>query len=82
MFGFLFRSKRDAPMQGDSASSALIQLTGVSKSYATPAGEFHALKGIDLQIGGGEFVAIIGKSGSGKSDAEQHDHRHRPPDAG
>ena len=67
MLNFLFRPKTKTQTQADGASSALIHLTGVSKSYATPAGEFHALKGIDLQIGGGEFVAIIGKSGSGKS---------------
>jgi putative ABC transport system ATP-binding protein len=52
-------------MQGD--SQALISMRGVTKSYATPAGEFQALKGIDLEIATGEFVAVIGKSGSGKS---------------
>ena len=46
---------------------ALIALRGVSKRYATPAGEFAALSGIDLEIGKGEFVALRGKSGSGKS---------------
>ena len=46
---------------------ALIALRGVSKRYATPAGEFTALSGIDLAIGKGEFVALRGKSGSGKS---------------
>ena len=46
---------------------ALIALRGVSKRYATPAGEFTALSGIDLEIGKGEFVALRGKSGSGKS---------------
>jgi len=39
----------------------------VTKSYATPAGEFQALKGVDLHVARGEFVAVIGKSGSGKS---------------
>ena len=46
---------------------ALIALRGVNKRYATPAGEFTALSGIDLEIARGEFVALRGKSGSGKS---------------
>ncbi len=45
----------------------LIDLRGVQKAYATPAGDFLALKDINLQIGEGEFVAVLGKSGAGKS---------------
>jgi putative ABC transport system ATP-binding protein len=42
-------------------------LRGVVKTFENAAGQFTALKGIDLQVGTGEFVSIIGKSGSGKS---------------
>jgi putative ABC transport system ATP-binding protein len=45
----------------------LIQLTGLNKTYETPAGAFSALRDVDLTVGAGEFVAIVGKSGSGKS---------------
>jgi putative ABC transport system ATP-binding protein len=46
---------------------ALIKLNDVSKVYKTDAGDFPALKKIDLCFGEGEFASIMGKSGSGKS---------------
>jgi ABC-type lipoprotein export system ATPase subunit len=53
----------------DASSSPewMVDLRQVQKYYSSAAGDFHALKGIDLQIRPGEFVSIIGKSGSGKS---------------
>jgi putative ABC transport system ATP-binding protein len=45
----------------------LIDLNNVVKIYETDAGEFVALKGVDLEVGRGEFVSVVGKSGCGKS---------------
>ena len=45
----------------------LVDLRDVVKVYATAAGEFRALKEINMQVGEGEFVGIVGKSGAGKS---------------
>ena len=45
----------------------LISLRGVTKTYGDGATAFQALKGIDLDIEGGDFVAVMGPSGSGKS---------------
>src|SRR5690242_7288885 len=47
--------------------SSMIDLRSVDKYYQSAAGDYHALKSIDLCICAGEFVSIIGKSGSGKS---------------
>lgn len=48
-------------------SESMIEMQGIVKTFKTPAGEFTALKSVDLTIWRGEFVSIIGKSGSGKS---------------
>jgi putative ABC transport system ATP-binding protein len=45
----------------------LISLRGITKRFGEGAAAFQALKGIDLDIGSGDFVAIMGASGSGKS---------------
>ncbi|MFD0895342.1 ABC transporter ATP-binding protein [Luteolibacter ambystomatis] len=45
----------------------LIELRGLTKTYGKGDAAFQALKGINLEIHQGEFVAIMGHSGSGKS---------------
>ncbi len=45
----------------------MIVLDSVHKSYVTGTNSLHVLKGIDLEIGAGEFVSVMGSSGSGKS---------------
>lgn len=45
----------------------VIRVAGLGKSYETAAGLFPALKGVDLDVRPGEFIAIMGPSGSGKS---------------
>jgi putative ABC transport system ATP-binding protein len=45
----------------------LIELEGITKTFGSGAAAFQALKGVDLTIMRGEFVAVMGPSGSGKS---------------
>jgi putative ABC transport system ATP-binding protein len=49
------------------AAAPVIECHGVVKDYVTDAGTLHVLKGVDLVVRPGEFVAIMGPSGSGKS---------------
>jgi putative ABC transport system ATP-binding protein len=48
-------------------ASPLIELIGIDKDYVTEAVVVRALRGVNITIRRGEFVAIIGQSGSGKS---------------
>src|SRR5258706_6925643 len=45
----------------------LIEVRNLVKVYKTLAGDLAVIKGVDVEVQPGEFVAIIGKSGSGKS---------------
>jgi putative ABC transport system ATP-binding protein len=56
-----------APISLTPPEAPFIELKDVQKIFKTSAGEYHALKGIDLTFRRGDFAAIMGKSGSGKS---------------
>jgi putative ABC transport system ATP-binding protein len=49
------------------SAAPLIELRGVTKVYGKGQAAMHALRGIDIAIEQGEFVAMMGPSGSGKS---------------
>ena len=55
----------DAPQASQNAP--VIDIRGLTKVYRMGEVEVHALKGVDLSVARGEFVAIMGPSGSGKS---------------
>ncbi|MBI5460559.1 MAG: ABC transporter ATP-binding protein [Gammaproteobacteria bacterium] len=54
-------------MSDTHANTPLIELQGVTKVYGRGAAAMQALRGVDLRIDAGEFVAVMGPSGSGKS---------------
>jgi putative ABC transport system ATP-binding protein len=45
----------------------MIKLKNLHKNYVTGSNQLHVLKGIDLNVGAGELVSVMGSSGSGKS---------------
>jgi polar amino acid transport system ATP-binding protein len=56
----------------------MLELRGINKRF----GELHVLRGIDLKVGGGEVVCVLGPSGSGKSTLLRCINLLEPPDEG
>jgi putative ABC transport system ATP-binding protein len=49
------------------ATTGVLELRGIHQRYGTGDAQVHALRGIDLSVAAGEYLAIMGPSGSGKS---------------
>jgi putative ABC transport system ATP-binding protein len=68
LFSGYFPARRAANGNGGAgANGVVIQMNDITKVYDTGKIKVEALKGIDLSVEQGEFVAIVGPSGSGKS---------------
>ncbi|MGH9421487.1 MAG: ATP-binding cassette domain-containing protein, partial [Thermoanaerobaculia bacterium] len=48
-------------------SDIVIETRQITKTYESGSNSVHALRGIDLTVSRGEFIAVMGTSGSGKS---------------
>src|SRR5579863_8755171 len=49
------------------ATPPVFEIRGLTKTYRTPAGDVHALRGVDMDVALGETLVLLGPSGSGKS---------------
>jgi putative ABC transport system ATP-binding protein len=57
----------DIPAEVPGGEAALLRTVALSKVFRGDFGAIHAVRGVDLCVGAGQFVAVMGPSGSGKS---------------
>lgn len=60
-------SQSELPVRSSTPKHPVVQVSSVTKVYGAGETAVHALRGVDVNIAQGEFVAIMGASGSGKS---------------
>jgi ABC-2 type transport system ATP-binding protein len=61
---------------------ASVELHGLKKSYRSPSGPVHAVRGVDIEVNDGETVALLGPNGAGKSTTVDMLLGLQEPDAG
>ncbi len=61
------RQPGTSPRRGSRMSDALVQVSDVHKIYSRGGERIDVLKGLDLEVAAGDFLALMGPSGSGKS---------------
>jgi len=61
------RAGHEGPRPGDLALGPVIRTVGVFKNYGAGAAAVQALRGVDLEVAEGDYIAVMGSSGSGKS---------------
>lgn len=64
------------------ATAALISMHDLWKTYQMGSEQVHALRGVSFEVQKGEYLAIIGPSGSGKINIDEPDRLSRHADAG